>query len=289
MGALDGKVAAVTGSTSGSGLGIAKRFVEEGAHVVMLARGPERLAEYAAELGDHTVPIATDVGDPDSVRAAFDQIEQRFGKLDILINNAAVYRPCMVESLQRRRHPAAGEHELPRPGVHVARRDQAPARRGRRRHRERVERVHPRPFPMLSMYVATKAALEMFDRILAEELRDDDIRVPRWCREPPSVPAAGPPAGSGNRRTPPRPMSCGGSWVCSTVWVGTPAASRWKTSVTCTSSSSRAHARRSSTRSTAAASSRGGARDALPFRSLAIVHLFVGVCAPTRQFAFIPF
>src|SRR5207248_25756 len=33
------------------------------------------------------------------------------------------------------------------------------------------------PFPMLSMYVATKAALEMFDRILAEELRDDDIRV----------------------------------------------------------------------------------------------------------------
>ena len=52
MGALDGKVAVVTGSTSGSGRAIAKRFVEEGAHVVMLARGPERLAEVAAELGE---------------------------------------------------------------------------------------------------------------------------------------------------------------------------------------------------------------------------------------------
>ena len=55
-GALDGKVAVVTGSTSGSGRAIVRRFVEEGAHVVPLARGPERLAEVAAELGDCAVP-----------------------------------------------------------------------------------------------------------------------------------------------------------------------------------------------------------------------------------------
>ena len=71
MGAVDGKVVAITGSTSGSGRGITKRFVEEGASVVMLARGRERLDEVAAELGDRAIPVVTDVGDPDSVRAAF--------------------------------------------------------------------------------------------------------------------------------------------------------------------------------------------------------------------------
>jgi NAD(P)-dependent dehydrogenase (short-subunit alcohol dehydrogenase family) len=99
MGALDGKVAVVTGATSGSGRGIAKRFVEEGASVFMLARGRERLDEVASELGEGAIPIVTDVGDPDSVRAAFGQVEDRFGKLDILINNAAIYRPCLVELL----------------------------------------------------------------------------------------------------------------------------------------------------------------------------------------------
>src|SRR5262249_60436150 len=99
MGVLDGKVAVVTGASSGSGRGIAKRFVEEGASVVMLARGRERLEEYASELGKSAIPVATDVTDPDSVRAAFTQVEQQFGKLDVLINNAAIYRPCSVEKL----------------------------------------------------------------------------------------------------------------------------------------------------------------------------------------------
>jgi NAD(P)-dependent dehydrogenase (short-subunit alcohol dehydrogenase family) len=176
-GALDGKVAAITGSTSGSGRGIAKRFVEEGAHVVLLARGPERLAEYAAELGDHAVPIATDVGDPESVRAAFAQIEERFGKLDILINNAAVYRPCMVELLSDSDITTQVNTNFLGP-VYTSR---AAIRLLRAAGGGDIVNVSSEstldPFPMLSMYVATKAALEMFDRILAEELRDEDIRV----------------------------------------------------------------------------------------------------------------
>ena len=174
-GALDGKVAAVTGSTSGSGRGIAKRFVEEGAHVVLLARGPERLAEFAAELGDRAVPIATDVGDPDGVRAAFEQIEERFGKLDILINNAAVYRPCMVELLsdgdimQQVSTNFLGPVYTSRAAIRLLR-----AAGGGDIVNVSSESTLD-PFPMLSMYVATKVALEMFDRILAEELRDEEL------------------------------------------------------------------------------------------------------------------
>src|SRR5690348_2823843 len=98
-GRLERKVAVVTGATSGSGRAIARRFVAEGADVVMLARGAERLLAEAHALGDHAVPIPTDVGDLESVHHAFAQIGERFGRLHVLVNNAAVYRPCLVEEL----------------------------------------------------------------------------------------------------------------------------------------------------------------------------------------------
>ncbi len=89
-GSLDGKVAVVTGATSGSGLGVTRRFLAEGAEVVLLARDEARLAAVAAELGPGATPIAVDVGAPDDVRAAFAEVASRYGKLDLLVNNAAV-------------------------------------------------------------------------------------------------------------------------------------------------------------------------------------------------------
>src|SRR5580704_16427670 len=97
MGLLEGKVAVVTGASSGSGLGIARRFVEEGATALLLARGGERLEQTATDLGPTAIPFVTDVGDPASVSQTFAEIGKRFGKVDILVNNAAVYRPCRVE------------------------------------------------------------------------------------------------------------------------------------------------------------------------------------------------
>jgi NAD(P)-dependent dehydrogenase (short-subunit alcohol dehydrogenase family) len=177
VGALDGKVAAVTGASSGSGLGIAKRFLDEGASVVLLARGKERLDEAAAGLGERAIPIATDVGDPESVRAAFGEIEARFGKLHVLVNNAAIYRPCAVELLtdddiQRQ----VGTNFV---GPVLTARAAIPLMRaaggGDIVNTSSESTLHP--FPMLSMYVATKAALEMFGRVLADEVMNDDIRV----------------------------------------------------------------------------------------------------------------
>jgi NAD(P)-dependent dehydrogenase (short-subunit alcohol dehydrogenase family) len=177
MGALDGKVAVVTGATSGSGRGIAKRFVEEGASVFMLARGRERLDEVASELGEGAIPVVADVGDPDSVRAAFAQVEDHFGKLDILINNAAIYRPCLVELLsdgdilKQVSTNFLGPVYTCRAAIPLMR----AAGFGDIVNTSSESTLDP--FPMLSMYVATKSALEMFTRILAEELRDEDIRV----------------------------------------------------------------------------------------------------------------
>jgi NAD(P)-dependent dehydrogenase (short-subunit alcohol dehydrogenase family) len=177
MGQLDGKIAVVTGASSGSGLGISKRFVEEGASVVMLARSQARLEESAGGLGSSAIPIATDVGDPDSVRAAFSEVERRFGKLDILINNAAVYRPCAVEHLSD--GDILGQVSTNLMGPVYTSRSAIPLLRaaGCGDIINTSSESTLNPFPMLSMYVSTKAGLEMFGKVLAQELRDADVRV----------------------------------------------------------------------------------------------------------------
>ena len=177
MGSMDGKVAVVSGASSGSGVGITRRFVQEGATVVMLARARPRLEEVAAEFGPAAVPIATDVGDPDSVRAAFEEVGRRFGQLHVLVNHAAVYRPCAVELLD--------DDDITRQmatnffGPVYASRAAVPLLRaaggGDIVNTSSESTLHP--FPMLSMYVASKAALEAFGKVLAQEVRDDDIRV----------------------------------------------------------------------------------------------------------------
>jgi NAD(P)-dependent dehydrogenase (short-subunit alcohol dehydrogenase family) len=177
MGQLDGKVAVVTGASSGSGFGISKRFVDEGASVVMLARSEARLAEKAVELGSNAVPIVADVGDPDSVRTAFGEVEERFGKLDILINNAAVYRPCRVEQLSDT--DIVGQMSTNLLGPIYTSRAAIPLMRaaGAGDIVNTSSESTLKPFPMLSMYVSTKAGLEMFGRVLSQEVRDIDIRV----------------------------------------------------------------------------------------------------------------
>jgi len=176
-GALDGKVAVVTGTTSGSGSAIARRFAAEGASLFLLARGKERLVAQAEALGPDVVGIPTDVGDADSVRAAFAQVEERHGKLDILVNNAAVYRPCFVWELsdadieQQVRTNYIGPVYPCRAAIPLLR-----AAGGGDIVNTSSESTLD-PFPMLSMYTSTKAALEAFSRTLMSEVQDDDIRV----------------------------------------------------------------------------------------------------------------
>ncbi len=188
-GALAGKVAVVSGATSGSGRAVARRFAAEGAQVVLLARGKERLTAEAGALGEHTVPIAVDVGDADSVRQAFTEIDERFGKLDILVNNAAIYRPCSVAELsdfdieRQVRTNYLGPIYTCRAAIPLLR----AAGGGDIINTSSEVTLHP--FPMMSMYVSTKAALEAFSQTMLIEVVDDDIRVgPRAATCPISSP-----------------------------------------------------------------------------------------------------
>lgn len=177
MGLLEGKITAVTGATSGSGRAIAVRFVDEGATVVMLARGEDRLKELSAQLGDRAITVPTDIGDPDSVRAAFQAIGDRFGQLDVLINNAAVYRPCPVELLSDEeiltqvRTNFLGPVYTSRAALPLLK-----ASGGGDIINTSSESTLD-PFPLLSIYVSTKAALEAFGHVLRTEVEPEGVRV----------------------------------------------------------------------------------------------------------------
>lgn len=89
---LQGKVALVTGSTLGIGKAIARRFVAEGARVILNShRDDAAAAEIRAELGDeNSLFVAADVSDAAAVQAMVARGIERFGRLDVLINNAGM-------------------------------------------------------------------------------------------------------------------------------------------------------------------------------------------------------
>jgi 3-oxoacyl-[acyl-carrier protein] reductase len=88
MNRLQGKVALVTGAARGIGLAIAKRFVEEGASVVINDLDPVLAEKAAAPLGG--IAIAADVSDSGAVARMFEQVARRCGRLDVLVNNAGI-------------------------------------------------------------------------------------------------------------------------------------------------------------------------------------------------------
>lgn len=90
---LDGKVAVVTGASSGLGVAFAQGLAEAGADLVLGARRVDRLAETAALVeaaGRRALTVATDVADPDSCTNLVALAMEEFGRVDVLVNNAGV-------------------------------------------------------------------------------------------------------------------------------------------------------------------------------------------------------
>jgi NAD(P)-dependent dehydrogenase (short-subunit alcohol dehydrogenase family) len=88
MGRLDNKVAIITGGASGIGAGTVRRFVAEGARVLISDLDTERGGALAAELGDNTAFLQTDVSQEEQVAAMVAEATDRWGRLDCLYNNA---------------------------------------------------------------------------------------------------------------------------------------------------------------------------------------------------------
>ncbi len=93
---LDGKIALVTGASSGIGIGIAEALHAQGAHVVLTGRREAELQGVAAQLAERASVMPADLNDPAAPAALVEGIEAAHGRLDILVNNAGFTRDMLA-------------------------------------------------------------------------------------------------------------------------------------------------------------------------------------------------
>jgi NAD(P)-dependent dehydrogenase (short-subunit alcohol dehydrogenase family) len=178
---LEDRVAVVTGGGAGIGQGIAVGLARFGADVVVADVDPDRGQATVAKveaLGRRGVVVATDVGEPDSVRAMVTAAVERFRRLDVLVNNAGgTRRVAFLEQSERswRRHL---DLNLTSVLAGVSAGATAMVEQGRGGSILNVVSIEgTRAAPGYAVYAACKAGVINFTRTMALELADHGIRV----------------------------------------------------------------------------------------------------------------
>jgi 3-oxoacyl-[acyl-carrier protein] reductase len=177
--ALEGKVAIVTGSSRGIGRAIALRLGRDGARVVVTYVGNRERAEEVVEAiraaRSDAVAVRTDVRDVAQVRALFGEAEERFGGLDILVNNAAgvnVFKPTA-----RMDEAEYDSMFLITRGVYFALQEAARRIRDGGRIVSISTAGTAQPMAGAGAYAGSKAAIEQFSNCLAKELGARGVTV----------------------------------------------------------------------------------------------------------------
>lgn len=155
---LEGKIAVVTGGNSGIGLATARRFVEEGANVVITGRREKELEEAAAIIKENVTTVVGDVARLDDLDRLYAIAKEKHGHIDILFANAG-----------------AGTI--------------APLEVATEAHFDQTFDVNVKGLPGFSAYAASKAAVRSFARAWTLELKDRKIRVNTMSPRPIDTPA----------------------------------------------------------------------------------------------------
>jgi 3-oxoacyl-[acyl-carrier protein] reductase len=166
----------ITGAGSGLGRALTRRFAAEGETLVLLGRTRAKIDAVAAEIGGGALAVECDVASPESVRTAFAALAERHPRIDVLINNAAVFEPFLVAEARDDQILDAIATNVTGP-ILCAR--AAIPMMGRGGHVINVssEVVGIPNYPFFTLYQTTKAGLERFSQSLAYELEADGIRV----------------------------------------------------------------------------------------------------------------
>ncbi|WP_159931190.1 SDR family oxidoreductase [Oceanicoccus sp. KOV_DT_Chl] len=180
MSVLTNKTYIITGASKGFGLAISKALLAAGANIGMLARNDEQLQQVVSGLAtDCAMGIACDVTDAKQLQHAFAHIKNHFGSLNGVINNAGVARPGSVESIRADDlHLQINTNFI---GTVLCCQTSIPLLRGEDNPRiiniSSASAWHYDEMLHLSIYAATKAAVERFTRDLRTELQEDGIGV----------------------------------------------------------------------------------------------------------------
>jgi short-subunit dehydrogenase len=179
---MKGRVAIVTGASSGIGRAFAEQWVARGGRVALVARNADNLARVAKVLGDHAVSFPLDVLDTEALIALPESVQARFGSLDVVVNNAGLNHRGPVVSFDPRDLARIIATNLSAPIVLS---------------RAAIPFLSPGgsivqvasiagmvPVPEEATYCASKAGLRAFSRAIGFELEERGIHVGTVCPGP---------------------------------------------------------------------------------------------------------
>jgi NAD(P)-dependent dehydrogenase (short-subunit alcohol dehydrogenase family) len=174
-GKLSGKVAVITGGTTGIGLATAKLFIGEGARVIVTGRNPATINAAQAELGDNAIVIPSDATSRPDMDALAAKVKKTFGKLDVLFVNAGYGHFMPFEAVTETVYDEM--LNLNAKGPYFIVQKLAPLMPEGSSVVFTTSIANVKAVPTLSAYGAAKAALRAMTRSIAAELLPRGIRV----------------------------------------------------------------------------------------------------------------
>lgn len=175
MSKLKGKVALITGGTTGIGLATARLFQSEGAHVIVTGRSAGTLADAQQELGAEATVIQSDASKLADIDKLIAEVGMKFGRIDILFANAGVARFAPFDQASETFFDE--QFDINVKGLYFTVQKALPLIPDGGAVLLNASVAGKKAFPATSVYSATKAAVRSFGRTLAAELAPRRIRV----------------------------------------------------------------------------------------------------------------
>jgi NAD(P)-dependent dehydrogenase (short-subunit alcohol dehydrogenase family) len=187
MGKLEGKVAVITGGNSGIGLATAKRFVEEGAHVVIAGRREKELKDAAAFIKRNVTTVAGDVTRLEELDRLYAVVKEKHGHIDVLFVNAGWGEVVPIKAATEAHFDKT--FDLNTKGQFFTVQKALPLFKDGGSIILNSSVANVKGLPVFAVYAAAKAAVRSFARGWAMELKDRKIRVNAVSPGPIETPA----------------------------------------------------------------------------------------------------